>query len=57
MDIPGNPQAARDLVRQISKEHGYLGEEVLQRMEPDTRRTVEEALLSKDLMIGSSVIT
>ncbi|GFF57726.1 hypothetical protein IFM61392_07789 [Aspergillus lentulus] len=48
---------ARALVKQISKQHGYLGEEVLSRMDPDIRREVEEALLKKDAMIGSSVIT
>jgi hypothetical protein len=48
---------ARALVKQISKQHGYLGEEVLSRMDPDVRREVEEALLKKDAMIGSSVIT
>ncbi|KAH3395487.1 hypothetical protein KXV81_002967 [Aspergillus fumigatus] len=42
---------------QISKQHGYLGEDVLSRMDPDIRREVEEALLKKDAMIGSSVIT
>ncbi|EAW19928.1 uncharacterized protein NFIA_095480 [Aspergillus fischeri NRRL 181] len=48
---------ARALVKQISKQHGYLGEEVLSRMDPDVRREVEEAMLKKDAMIGSSVIT
>ncbi|GFF84697.1 conserved hypothetical protein [Aspergillus udagawae] len=48
---------ARALVKQISKQHGYVGEELLSRIDPDVRREVEEALLKKDAMIGSSVIT
>ncbi|GES62023.1 chaperone protein htpG [Aspergillus terreus] len=49
--------SARDLVRRIAKGHGHLGEETLQRMDPETRREVEEALLKKDELIGSTVIT
>ncbi|KAL5044287.1 hypothetical protein BDW71DRAFT_199144 [Aspergillus fruticulosus] len=48
---------ARALVRHIAKQHGHLGEDVLSRMDPDVRREVEEAMLKKDAMIGSSVIT
>lgn len=48
--------SARDLVRRIAKGHGHLGEETLQRMDPETRREVEEALLKKDELIGSTVI-
>ncbi|KAL5334193.1 hypothetical protein BJX70DRAFT_378796 [Aspergillus crustosus] len=48
---------ARALVQQIAKQHGHLGEDVLSRMDPDVRREVEEAMLKKDAMIGSSVIT
>ncbi|KAI1773105.1 hypothetical protein F4818DRAFT_443468 [Hypoxylon cercidicola] len=48
---------ARSLVQEIARSHGYLGEEVLGRMDADTRRQVEEALLTKDEMIGTSVIT
>ncbi len=48
---------ARRLVNNIAKEHGHLGEDVLGKMDQETRREVEEALLKKDLMIGSSVIT
>ncbi|GFF32149.1 conserved hypothetical protein [Aspergillus udagawae] len=48
---------ARALVKQISEQHGYVGEELLSRIDPDVRREVEEALLKKDAMIGSSVIT
>lgn len=48
---------ARRFVQDIAKEHGYLGEEVYAKMDADTRRRVEEALLKKDEMIGASVIT
>lgn len=48
---------ARQLVQSIAKKHGFLGEDVYSRMEPDVRRQVEEAMLNKDEMIGSSVIT
>ncbi|KAK1624073.1 hypothetical protein BDP81DRAFT_502426 [Colletotrichum phormii] len=48
---------AKKLVRAIAKEHGYLDGEFLRRLDPETRREIEEALLEKDQMIGSSVIT
>ncbi|KAK0705518.1 hypothetical protein B0H67DRAFT_558107 [Lasiosphaeris hirsuta] len=48
---------AKDLVEKIAKDHGHLGEEVYSRMDPDTRRKVESALLKKDEIIGSSIIT
>src|SRR4051794_21861578 len=48
---------ARELVSQIAKDHGYLGEEVYARMDDDMRREVQEAFLKKDEMIGSTVIT
>ena len=57
MAIPRDRQSAKELVQQIAKDHGYLGEEKLQRIEPDLRREIEEAFLKKDLMIGSTVIT
>ncbi|ROW15002.1 hypothetical protein VPNG_03421 [Cytospora leucostoma] len=57
MAIPVSRQAAKALVEQISRDHGYLGEEKLRKIDPETRRYVEEALLKKDLMIGSSVMT
>ncbi|KAL4784029.1 hypothetical protein BJX76DRAFT_348158 [Aspergillus varians] len=52
-----DPSTARALVKQIADQHGHLGEEVLNQMSPGVRRQVEEALLKKDEMIGSSVIT
>ena len=53
-------RTARDLVKEIAKERGYLGEEQLARIgdiNPELRREVEEALLRKDEMIGSAVLT
>ncbi|KAK0642855.1 histidine kinase-like ATPase, partial [Cercophora newfieldiana] len=55
--MSGDHIGAKELVTRIAKDHGHLGEEVYQRMDPDTRREVEEALLKKDQIIGSSVIT
>ncbi|KAL4899989.1 hypothetical protein BDW74DRAFT_171075 [Aspergillus multicolor] len=52
----GNARA-RQLVKAIAKKHGHLGEEILSQMSAEVRREVEEALLRKDEMIGSSVIT
>ncbi|KAF5691492.1 hypothetical protein FCIRC_392 [Fusarium circinatum] len=58
---PGPGQrTAQDLVKEIAKERGYLGEEQLARIgaiNPELRREVEEALLRKDEMIGSAVLT
>lgn len=49
--------AARRLVQSIANDHGYLDEGVYSQMTPDVRRRVEEALMKKDKMIGSSVVT
>lgn len=58
---PGSGQLReRELVREIAKQRGYLGEDKLSRIgaiEPELRREVEEALLRKDEMIGSAVLT
>lgn len=48
---------ARELVEEITRSHGFLDETTLSTMEPGVRRKVEEAMLRKDEMIGSSVIT
>ncbi|XXH01558.1 hypothetical protein Hte_007918 [Hypoxylon texense] len=56
-DYASRQAQACHLVQEIARSHGYLGEEVLSRMDADTRRQVEEALLRKDEMIGTSVIT
>ncbi|CAG7555873.1 unnamed protein product [Fusarium equiseti] len=56
---PGQ-RTARDLVEEIAKDRGYLGEEKLARLgsfDPELRRDIEEALLKKDEMIGSAVLT
>ncbi|KAK6958355.1 hypothetical protein Daesc_001154 [Daldinia eschscholtzii] len=50
-------EAARRLVQNIAKEHGYLGEEVYATMTPETRRTVQEAFLMAYKLIGASVLT
>ncbi|RAK90226.1 hypothetical protein BO79DRAFT_262875 [Aspergillus costaricaensis CBS 115574] len=50
-------ESARELVRSVAKGRGYLSEEILGRMDQDTRREVEEAMLKKDEMLGSSVLT
>ncbi|KAL4790996.1 hypothetical protein BDV19DRAFT_393603 [Aspergillus venezuelensis] len=50
-------KSARKLVKSIAKKHGHLGEEILSQMSPEVRREVEEALVRKDEIIGSSVIT
>lgn len=57
MAVPNTRQRAKELVQQIAKNHGYLGEEKLRLIEPELRREIEEAFLKKDQMIGSSVIT
>ncbi|KNG81405.1 hypothetical protein ANOM_010513, partial [Aspergillus nomiae NRRL 13137] len=50
-------ESARRLVEEIAGDHGYLDETVLATMSAEVRRKVEEAMLKKDEMIGSSVIT
>ncbi|GLB02619.1 hypothetical protein AtubIFM57258_003977 [Aspergillus tubingensis] len=50
-------ESARELVRSIAKGRGYLNEEILGRIDQDTRREVEEAMLKKDEIVGSSVLT
>ena len=48
---------AKELVRQIAKSHGHLDEAVYGEMTAAARCQVEEALLMKDKLIGSAVIT
>ena len=51
---------ARQLVADITNEHGFVGErswERLGQLDPELRREFEVAMLKKDEMIGSSVIT
>ncbi|KAF9876102.1 ino80 chromatin remodeling complex protein [Colletotrichum karsti] len=54
---PDERRSAKNLVKDIAKEHGYIGEEILLGIPEDRRRMIEDALLKKDQMIGSSVIT
>jgi hypothetical protein len=49
-------RTARELVKSIAKDHGYLGENVYAKMDAETRREVQEAMLAKDKMIGNSVM-
>lgn len=60
MATPNNRKSARQLVKQIAKDHGYISPERFQQLEasgPEFRREMEEAFLKKDLLIGSTVIT
>lgn len=58
MARPIDRQSAKELVEQITTQHGYLSTETFQQIpDLDVRRKVEEAFLRKDILIGSSVIT
>ncbi len=60
MAIPSSQASARELVRKITKDHGFVSPdrfEQLETFDPELRREIEEALLTKDKMIGSSVLT
>jgi hypothetical protein len=52
---------ARQVIKEIVKEHGFVQENTLQLIDSlvsqEARREVEEALLAKDIKIGSSVLT
>ena len=48
---------ARQLVESIAESHGFLGEDVYNQMTTEVRRRVEVAMLIKDELIGSNVIT
>lgn len=52
---------AREVIKEIVKEHGFVKESTLQLIDSlvsqEARREVEEALLAKDIKIGSSVLT
>jgi len=50
-------EIARQVVRNIVEEHGFVTEESLKTMQPEVRLEVERALLAKDKKIGSSVLT
>ncbi|KAI1421444.1 hypothetical protein F5Y12DRAFT_767727 [Xylaria sp. FL1777] len=60
MAIPSSQTSARELVRKITKDHGFVSPDRLEQLEtfnPELRHEIEEALLTKDKMIGSSVLT
>lgn len=60
MAIPMSQASARELVRKITKDHGFVSPDRLEQLEafsPELRREIEEALLTKDKIIGSSVLT
>ena len=48
---------AQLVVEKIAEEHGHLSEDVLGQMTDAVRRLVENALLRKDRLIASSVVT
>lgn len=48
---------AREIVRSIIEDLGFVSEKSFETMEPEVRQEVEKALLAKDKRIGSSVLT
>jgi len=52
---------AQRVIREIVREHGLVQESTLQSIDSlvgqEARREVEEALIAKDIRIGSSVLT
>ncbi|KAI0198817.1 hypothetical protein F4808DRAFT_472474 [Astrocystis sublimbata] len=60
MAVPATHTAARNLVQRITKNHGFVSPERLEELgtfDQGLRRDIEEALLTKDKLIGSSVLT
>lgn len=57
MSLPNATLPAREIVEEIMRDHGFLDESTYADMPSHARRKVEEAMLKKDEMIGSSVIT
>ena len=58
--MPQNPNRrayARELVKEVVKDNGFVRESSLKTMTQEVRREVEEALLVKDRKIGASVLT
>jgi hypothetical protein len=47
---------AKALVDQITKDHGHISEEKMQRLEPGLREEFQDAFFKKDTMIGASII-
>ncbi|KAI1859883.1 uncharacterized protein JN550_011802 [Neoarthrinium moseri] len=54
---PNSLAEAQEIVARISDDHGYISEDILSSMTAVQRRAVVGAMLKKDGMIGSSVIT
>ncbi|KAB8212048.1 hypothetical protein BDV34DRAFT_219262 [Aspergillus parasiticus] len=50
-------ERARRLINKIADDHGYLDETFLGTLSLEARRKIEVAMLKKDEMIGSSVLT
>lgn len=52
---------AQQIIQEIVKKHGFVQESTLKLINSlvsqEARREVEEALLAKDIQIGSSVLT
>lgn len=51
---------AQQIINEIVRKHGFVSESTLQlisSVSQEARREVEEALLAKDIQIGSSVLT
>jgi hypothetical protein len=52
---------AQRIIKEIVRKHGFVQESTLQLINSlvsqEARREVEEALLAKDIQIGSSVLT
>ncbi|OTA55865.1 hypothetical protein K449DRAFT_438428 [Hypoxylon sp. EC38] len=55
-DTSARQARARFIIETISKEHGYLGDEVYARMDAKTRRQIQEALFKKNEMVGASIV-
>ncbi|OXV08401.1 hypothetical protein Egran_03834 [Elaphomyces granulatus] len=55
-ESPASARAgARELVKNIAKDHGCPGEDFFNQMFDNIRREVEEAMLRNDKIIGPSV--
>ncbi|KAK5991975.1 Protein NO VEIN [Cladobotryum mycophilum] len=50
-------EEAHRLVEEITQKHGYIRPEILESMAPEVRREVQMAMLMKDRLIASSVMT
>jgi hypothetical protein len=57
----GGESRAQRIIKDIVRKHGFVQESTLQLINSlvsqEARREVEEALLAKDMQIGSSVLT